>query len=151
MLFNRLIQAVEEHSEEIVTTLVTQVRKDPELKHLNALPDPELRQRASAVVTRLSTWLGHHDNIGAMYSELGRIRFQQHVPLHECVREILLLKHTVVDFVREHSFSNTQVELYAEEEVEHLVHSCFDRMLYHFVRGYEEAAARPAAAARHAG
>ena len=151
MLFNRLIQSVENHSDEIVTTLVSQVRKDPELKRLNALPDRELRQRASAVVTRLSTWLGNHDNLAANYSDLGRIRFQQRVPLHECIREILLLKNAVVDFVREHSFSNTEVELYAEEEVEHLVHGCFDRMLYHFVRGYEEAAAPPVAVARHAG
>ena len=150
MLFNRLVQAVENHSDEIVTTLVTRVRKDPELRHLNALPDPELRQRASAVVTQLSTWLGRDDNLARMYSDLGKIRFRQHVPLHECVREILLLKDTVVDFVREHSFSNTQVELYAEEELEHLVHRCFDRMLYHFVRGYEEASA-PAAMSHRAG
>jgi hypothetical protein len=140
MLFNRLIQAVESHSDDIVTSLVSQVRRDPELKRLHALPEPELRQWASAVVTRLSTGLGRHENLNAMYSDLGKVRFQQQVPLHECVREILLLKNTVVDFVREHSFSNTEVDLYAEEEVEHLVHCCFDSILYHFVRGYEDAA-----------
>jgi len=146
MLFHRLIETVESHSEDIVTSLVYQVRRDPELKHLHALADPELRHWASSVVTRLSSSLAHSDNLAARSSDLGRIRAGQHVPLHECVREILLLKKVVVDFVREHAFANTEVELYAEEELEHLVQNCFDTFLYFFVRGYE-VTARSAVAA----
>src|SRR5947209_16234969 len=131
MLFHRLIQAVESHSDELVTALVNQVRRDPELTRLHALPDPELRQWASAVVTRMSTWLAHQENVPQVSADLAKLRFQQNVPLHECVREILTLKKIVVDFVRERAFSNTEVELYAEEEVEHLVHNGFDRVLYH--------------------
>lgn len=137
MLFNRLVHAIESHSDDIVTSLVDQIRRDPELKRLQALPDPELREWASGVVTRLSTWLGPHDTGVAAYVDLGRHRRELGIPLHESVREILTLKRTVVDFIREHCFSNTQVELYAEEELEHMVHGCFDRILYHFVRGYE--------------
>jgi len=139
MLFNRLVQAIETHSDDIVSSLVNEIRRDPELKRLQALPDSELRQWASAVVTRLSNWLSPHDIAIATYTDLGRHRRQQGIPLHETVREILTLKRTLVDFIREHCFSNTQVELYAEEELEHLVHSCFDRILYHVARGYETA------------
>jgi len=147
MLFNRLVQAIESHSEEIVTSLVSQIRSDPELKRLRALPEPELRQWASAVVTRLSNWLSPHEIAVVTYNDLGRRRREQGVPLHETVGEILTLKRTLVDFIREHCFSNTQVELYAEEELEHMVHNCFDRILYHVVRGYETASGRNLAAA----
>ncbi len=139
MMFNRLVQMIETQSDEIVTSLVHRIRQDPELKRLPMLTDPELRQWASGVVTRLGNCLGTHDDGMVVYEKLGRLRCQQHIPLHETLREILLLKETIVRFLRERAFANTQVELYAEEELEHQIHGYFDHIIYHFVRGYEGA------------
>jgi len=151
MLFNRLVETIERHSDDIVTSLVAQIRADHELKRLRELPEPDLRHWASSVVTRLSAWLSPDENGVRMSYELGERRQHQHVPLPECVRGILLLKNTVVDFLREQSFANTELELYAEEELEHLVHRSFDRILYNFVRGYDDAAERNHALAHGAG
>ena len=44
-----------------------------------------------------------------------------------------------MDFVHDHAFVETSLELYAEGELEKSVGRLFDRMIYHVVRGYEAA------------
>jgi len=67
--------------------------------------------------------------------------------LHEYVRGLQLLHYALVDFARTQAVPRTPVEIYSQEDLEERLCHIFDRIAYHFIRGYElgQAAGRPAA------
>jgi hypothetical protein len=140
MLSVKLIQAVEDHWEQIGAKVLRDIQGHPDLGHLKQLPESELKDRAQEVTRNLGHWLmAKEQELSGRYEGLGRHRFREHVPLHEVVRALQILKDNITGFVRDQGFSQTSVELYAEEELEHLVSRFFDAVVYHVVRGYEEA------------
>ncbi|MCC6858284.1 MAG: hypothetical protein IT158_06980 [Bryobacterales bacterium] len=140
MISVKLIQAVEDHWEQISAKVLRDIQRHPELEHLKRLPGSELKERAQEVTRNLGHWLmAKEQEWGCKYEGLGRHRFQEHVPLHEVVRAMQIVKDNITDFIREQGFCQTSVELYAEEELEYLVSRFFDAVVYHVVRGYEEA------------
>jgi len=141
MIPRTLIQMIEDHSEQITSRVIRQIRQDPEMIHARTLPEWDLRDRATEVLKNLGRWLStrQEEELAKRYEWLGRLRFEEAVPLHETVRCIQLLKDKMLDFVREQGIGQTPVELYAEEELEHRVGLFFDDLVYHVVRGYEGA------------
>ena len=150
MLSTNLVRMIESHAEQITTEAIRRIRQDTELPHLNKLADPELRGWAGHILKHLGDWLAVSDQkqIASCYQGLGRLRFEEHVPLHESVRNFQMLKDLIVSYVRDQGARQTTVEIYAEEELEHLLYKFFDKMIYHMVRGYESAQRLSQAAAR---
>lgn len=156
MLSSKLIQLIEDHWEQITTRVLREIRKDARLVHVGKLPESELRQRAQEILKNLGHWLAvsKEEELAKHYEHLGRLRFEESIPLHEAVLARFIIKDQMIDFVREQGFRQTPMELYAEEELEHRVGRFFDTMIYHVVRGYEEAMRESlprsrAAAAKH--
>ena len=141
MLSHKLIESVERHCDQILDGLVTQVRRDPDLQHVRKLPEAELRERGCTVLRNLDQWLieGRNALLLHQYEHLGRVRYEEGIPLHEVVRLLQLLKERTVGFVRDWGFGQPAAEVQAEEEVEYVVDRFFDRLLYHLVKGYEQA------------
>ena len=141
MLSHRLIQTIEDHSGTITTAVIDQIRQDPELKHMAALPEVELRDWGYGILRNLGNWLvaDRDARLAGRYEGLGRLRFEESVPLHEAVRALHMLKDKAVDYVRKGGFGYHAFEAFAEEELEYLVGRFFDWLVYHLVRGYEEA------------
>lgn len=140
MLSAKLIQMIEDHWQPIGARFLGQVRRAPELSHMQTLPDSELMDRAQAITRNLGRWLASSDTEwGGRYEALGRIRRREGIPLHQVVRALQYLKDAIIDYVRDQGFGRTSVELYAEEELEHMISRSFDLVVYHVVHGYEEA------------
>jgi hypothetical protein len=141
MLSHRLIQCIEDHSEQLTEEVIRRIRQDPELTHIGKLPSSDLREWRSGLLRNLGAWLAGEDrgNLKRQYEELGSERCQGGIPLHECVRSLHILKHEIVDFARNQGFAQSSVEIYAEEELERRVDRFIDFLLYHLVRGYEAA------------
>ena len=141
MLSHRLIQAIENHCDQIMAGLIWQIRRDPDLTHLRALPEPELREWGCAIIRNLGTWLvaGRDQSLARRYEGLGRVRFEESVPLHEAVHALHLLKDRMIDYVRESGFAQTAAQIYAEGELAYLVGRFFDWLVVHLVSGYEGA------------
>jgi hypothetical protein len=148
MLSVKLVQLVEDHWELISARILRKIQSDPRLAHVGKLPESELRQRAQEILNNIGDWLGSsQDESFVRHCEaLGRQRLEEGIPLHEVVLARFFIKDTLIEFVREHAFSENTVELYAEGELEKRVGQFFDRMIYYVVRGYEEAMRE---AARH--
>ncbi len=70
---------------------------------------------------------------------LGKERFEESIPLDESVRALTITKDKMIDFVHEHGFAKTSMDLYAEEELERRIGRFFDTLTIHMVRGYETA------------
>lgn len=156
MLSAKLIRMVEEHWESLTARIVHDVRHDPRLPHFSTIPESELRERTGDILRRLGDWLtySNQEELGARFENLGRRRHQDGVPLSELVLRYMIVKERMLEFVREQGFSQSAVDVYAAEELEHAVGKFFDNGIYHVVRGYEaalrEAHEKPHAAAHSA-
>ena len=141
MLSGRLVHLIESHQEEITTSVMREMRRHPDLAHFHRLPDAELRERAQLILENLGKWLSasYEAEIEQRYQALGRMRFEEGIPLHECVRALSIIKNKMLDFVHERQLNRTSLELYAEEELERRVGHFFDALTIHMVRGYETA------------
>ena len=141
MLSIRLVQLVETHWEQISERILHKIRNDARLAHINTLTESELRKRAREVVKNIGEWLGASLDQPLVHrcETLGRQRFEEGIPLHEVVLARFIIKDSVTEFVHEHAFVETSLQLYAEGELEKSVGRLFDRMIYYVIRGYEEA------------
>ncbi len=141
MLANNLVRMLEDHAEQITADVIHRMREDPELPNLKRLPEAELRSWACHILKHLGDWLSDSEEkqIASCYEGLGKLRFEEHVPLHESVRNFQRLKDTMVAYIRNQGIRQTTMEVYAEEELEHLLGRFFDKMIYYMVRGYEVA------------
>jgi hypothetical protein len=141
MLSIKLVQLIETHWEQISERILHRIRNDARLTHINTLTESELRRRAREIVLHIGDWLGASldEPLARRCEMLGRQRFEEGVPLHEAVLVRFIIKEGLMEFVHDHAFIETSLELYAEGELEKSVGHLFDRMIYHVVRGYEEA------------
>ncbi|HTT64594.1 MAG TPA: hypothetical protein VMG35_22240 [Bryobacteraceae bacterium] len=142
MLSGRLIHLIEAHQEQIATDVIREIRRHPDLAKLRLISDAELRARGQQILENLGYWLsaaGHEAEIRQTYENLGKIRFEEAIPLHESVRALALVKDKMIDFVHDQGIPRTSVALYAEEELERRVGRFFDELTINMVRGYETA------------
>jgi hypothetical protein len=148
MISRTLVQLIEDNSARITDRIVERQRADPALLHLG-----KLRVRVEGPVHGgsgdLGKWLGeeHEEEPARRYEALGKRRCQEGIPLHEVVKALHLLRENMIGFVREQGVGASSLQIYAEEELEHMVGLFFDRAVYHVVHGYETELRRGAAAA----
>jgi hypothetical protein len=141
MLSVKLVQLVEAHWEQISERILNKIQNDARLAHINTLSESELRRRVREIVKHIGDWLGASldEPVAQRCEALGRQRFEEGMPLHEVVLARFIIKEGVMEFVHDHAFVETSLQLYAEGELEKSVGHLFDRMIYHVIRGYEEA------------
>ncbi|MBK5293682.1 MAG: RsbRD N-terminal domain-containing protein [Acidobacteriia bacterium] len=139
MLSVRLVQMIEDHSETLTRAVVRELRSSHRLPRLGQLPESELRDRCQEIFKRLGHWLAESDEaeIAAHFAAIAKTRAAQHIPLHEVVLGLQIVKNRILQYARDQGFELTTVELYAEEELGHKVGSFFDAVIYHMVRAYE--------------
>lgn len=140
VLSSRLIRLVSEHWEEITARVVRRIRRDAKLLELGKLQEADLRERSREILQNLGSWLvSKEEDVGQRYERLGRVRFEEGVPLHEIVHALQILKESMIQFVHDQGVYGTALEIYAEEELERGADRTFDTMIYYVVRGYEQA------------
>jgi hypothetical protein len=141
MLASKLIRLIEDHWETIASTTIGKLRQDRACEHIGGLPDTELLEWGEGILRNMSRWIleGREGEVAERYEGLGRLRFQEAIPLHEAVRGLQVLKDVMVEFVRNQGIGHTTMEIYAEEELEHRLGKFFDCLVYHLVHGYEAA------------
>jgi hypothetical protein len=141
MLSGKLIRVIEAHQQEITDRLLRDIQRHPDLPHLRLLPEAELRERGQSLMEHLGYWLveGNEEELARKHEALGRVRFDEGVPLHESVHALFLIKEKMIDFIAEQGFNPDPLELYAEEELHRRVGRFFDVLVLRMVRGYENA------------
>jgi hypothetical protein len=141
MLSGKLVHLIEEHWEEIASSAVAEMRLHADLAVLAKRPEAELKQWCREILSNFGYWLSatKAEELKRRYEILGRVRFEESIPLHEAVLRFFILKEKIIDFVHQQGFAPTSMHLYAEEELEHLTGRFFDAMVYNVVRGYENA------------
>ncbi len=141
MLSAKLVHLIEEHGEEIITRVIGQIRREPQLAHFHAALDSELREWGRDLLEHLGHWLsaGIEEDLGHRYERIGRVLCERDAPLGHCLRGLFLIREKVMDYLEEQVFSKTHVDLYAEEETERRLDRFFDLLAVHLAQGYERA------------
>jgi hypothetical protein len=141
MLSARLVKLIENNWEEITARVIRVIRSGPETPHLAARSDGELRDWCKDILLNLGKLLTapKEEEVSRRFQLLGRMRFEENIPLDEAVLRFHILKDKIFGFIHEQGYAMTAVELYAEEELEHRIGRFFDACVYHIVRGYEDA------------
>jgi hypothetical protein len=149
MISGKLVHLIETHADEILDRVVYQIRHEEDLTHLRSLVNAEIREWNLELLESLGHWISsaNKEDLKHRYERLGKLRFEQDVPLSESVRGLCLLRDKTLDFVEEHVAVNSSMELYAEEELDRRLGSFFDLLMVHMVRGYERALRRAASLA----
>ncbi len=144
MLSGRLVHLIESHWDDIMTRVIEQIHREPQMPHAQSLDEGELRDWGQLMLQNLGHWLaaGNEEDLARRYEYLGRLRSEQEVPLHEAVHCLCIVREKMLDFVEEQIFSKNTLELYAEEELERRLGRFFDLLTIHLVRGYELALRR---------
>jgi len=139
MLSGKLIRLIETHAEEITARIGRDIRNNPECAHLAKLPEAELRETRREILKHLGHWLefANEETLHREYEAIGKARYHESVPLHECLRGLCLIKDRMTDFIHEQAIDRDSVALYAEEELERRVGRFFDLLAIHLARGYE--------------
>src|SRR5262249_26025372 len=99
MLSGRLVHLIESHWEEIISGVVSRIRREPELEHFRAVVESDLREKGRILLENLGHWLtsGKGDEIAQHYEQLGKLRLQDGVPLFESVHVLCLVRERVLD------------------------------------------------------
>jgi hypothetical protein len=140
MLSGKLIRLIETHHKQIGDRILRDIGRQPNLQHLRGLPDAELRERGQKILEHLGDWLAADaEEIWKREEELGKLRFEQSIPLSESIHALCIVKNNVIDFIEEQGIPRDPLGLYAQEEMEHRLGQFFDRMIIHLARGYETA------------
>ena len=144
MISTRLVQLIEANWEEIARRLIRSIRENPETKTVAALPEAETKEWCREILENLGYLLlaKRDQETYRRFQVLGRVRFEEHIPLHEAVLRMHILKNKILGFVYEEGLSMTVIQVYAQEELEQRIGHFFDALVYHVVRGYENASER---------
>jgi hypothetical protein len=144
MISTRLVKLIETNWEEIARRLIRSIRENPETQAVAARPEAETKEWCREILENLSYLLlaKKDQETYRRFQLLGRMRFEENIPLHEAVLRMQLLKAKILGFVHEEAISMTVIQVYAQEELEHRIGRFFDALIYHLVRGYESASER---------
>jgi hypothetical protein len=141
MITTRLIELIENDWEEIAGRVIRNIRRHPDLENLAQRSDLDLREWCREILEQIGSLMSARktDDVQRRFEILGRMRFEEQIPLHEAVLRIHILKDQIVGFIHERGLPMTAVQLYAEEELEQRIGRFLDECVYRIVRGYEAA------------
>lgn len=151
MLYYNMMETLRKNEYLLTRDLVAEIRSTPEAAHYHSLMDDALYDRIHQVIyhtyKRHSDWLDNESSkntVTAHYSELGRQRHEEGIPLHEVIVTLFLIKKRVYRCINERMDLEAT---YTQKQVTDLflnVGFFFDRMVQSVVAGYQETAASKA-------
>ncbi len=150
MLAYRLVRLIETHSDQLALGLMQKLQTCDKTREFSKVPQEEFRQRVHEIYRNLGEWLlGKSEaEVERRYTEIGRRRQAQEVPLSQLIEAIVLTKEHLFEFLKHNAVVDQPVEVFGELELLQLLDQFFDRAIYYAAAGYEHASSH-AAGARH--
>jgi len=142
MLSRRLVQIIEDHAEQLTRDLIDDLRSNHHTPHYHHLTREELHLRTYNVYRNLGRWLNDETEsaIEASYTQLGKKRFAEGIPVNEIVYSLGLIKNHLLEYVHFSGMADSAVELHGDRELQRLVGRFFDKAVYYTVKGFEQEA-----------
>lgn len=141
-LSGRLVNIIEGHAERLTRDTVTKLQAGPRTPSYERLSYEELSLRMNQIYRNLGRWLWENTDqmVRAWYNELGRVRFNEKIPLDEVLWAVTLSKHQLMDDLDACGLADSAMELYRQQEFERVIGNFFDRAVCYTAEGYEREA-----------
>ena len=141
MLSPHLVRQVEQHADRLADELVEELLRNSRTPTFRRLDREALHDQLSAVYQHLGQWLGSRSeaDVHTTFVARGRDRYEEHVPLEELVYMLILVKRQLRERTRQVSGLSSAAEIHSDMEIDGMIGTFFDRVLYAMVSGYEEA------------
>jgi hypothetical protein len=142
MLSDRLIRMIELHADELTRALVKDLQSNTHTASYHRLSREAIHDRTYNVYKNLGLWLSSkaEEDIEAAYTELGKKREAEGIPVSEVVYALILTKHHLRDYIRAAGLMDSAMDLYQALEFQLLVGHFFDKTIHYTVRAFERAA-----------
>ena len=142
MLSNRLVRMIEHHADELTRALVDDLQTNPRTASYHKFSREAIHHRTYHVYKDLGLWLNNkaEEDIEARYTELGKQREAEGIPLSEVVYALTLTKYHLRDYIRGAGLVDPAVDLYQALDLQRALGQFFDKAVYYTVRAYERAA-----------
>lgn len=139
LLAYRLVRLIETHSDRLSAGVFEKLQNCPKTSAFRNVPADEFKQRVYGIYHCLGDWLlgKTESEIEKRYTEIGRRRAEQGVPLSQVIWAINLAKQYLLEFLAEQVGSEKTAEILGELEVLQLLEQFFDRANYYAAIGYE--------------
>jgi hypothetical protein len=154
LLAYRLVRLIETHADRLAEGLLVKLQNCEKCKAFKRVPPDDFRQRVYEVYDHLGEWLlgKKEEDVARRYTEIGRRREAQGVPMSQLIQAITLTREHLWDYLKREANVEKPVEVFGELEMLELLEQFFDRAMYYAALGYEEAhAARLEKEMAHAG
>ena len=141
MIYQKIVELIQNNADHLTKRLMRDILTREETRSYKTLPEKEVYWRVYDVYSRLDSWLSKDKEKGEIkkhYTDLGKQRFHENIPLSDLVMTLLLIKRHLWIFVMENQFFNSSFELSQALELNNKVVLFFDRVIYFAVMGYED-------------
>ena len=142
MFYFQLLDLIKDNANELTRRLCRDLLSMEETKGYRKFSYEVMYERVFDVYNKLSSWLGMDDHttgeVRKVYTELGRKRYREGLPLHEVILAFMLIKRHLWVFIQEKQFFESTYEFSQALELNNKVVLFFDRVIYFVIMGYEE-------------
>jgi len=147
MLSIHFARLIENHSEELAVGLVRRLQSSERTSSYREIPTETLERQVQDVYQNLSLWLTTKTEaeIQQRYSEVGRLRANQGVPVGQFSWALIMSKEYLWQFLLREAMADQAMQLLSELDFLLLLEQFFDRAIYYGVSAYDAAARREAA------
>src|SRR5262245_55455245 len=119
MLGARLLLLIQAHAGPLTNDVVKDLMTNARTPTFRRLDPADVKTRISAFFYNLGKWIGDADEnaVQVEYEDMGRTRFREGVPISELVYALLITKHHMRDYIREHGLVDFAGDRVASQEL----------------------------------
>jgi hypothetical protein len=153
MISAKLIELIENHASGLARDITNELLSNDRTPSFRSVQRDELEPRIVDLLQHLGNWIGdvRSERVQAEFTDWGRRRFGQGIPLSEIVYGIIILKRHLRRYIRDNglvdaSFPRIEgdyvlpMHLHSLQDLNTAVGAFFDEAVYYLARGYEAAA-----------
>jgi 8-oxo-dGTP diphosphatase len=140
LLSDALVELIQDRADEIVQLWVDDVCTNPTTQAYRELSREELAQRAKTVIHHFGDWFKSGETAEESrdyYRQVGRVRREEGVAVHEVLSALALLKKHVWQFARAQGIWARPIDVYRVLELNRLMAVFFDKAAYNVARGFD--------------
>jgi len=137
----RLVDLIERSADELTTSYVEDIRRDPRMPSYQGFDQKEIYRRAFRVYSQLGKWISQETTkaeVQSYWKALGRQRRREGFPFSEIVLSLCHIRRLLWLKIQAAGLLDTALDLYQAMDLQHRVLLFFDRAIYHAAVGYEE-------------
>ncbi len=142
MVSDKMALMIKDNADELTKRLCRDLLSREETKSYRSLDQNIVYERVYEVYNKLDSWLqsekGKTAEIKRYFTELGKRRYHEGIPLNEEIMTLMLVKRHLWLFVLEKHYFDSSFELQQALQFNNRVVLFFDRITYHVTNGYEQ-------------